>query len=140
MMNWPPVSRGNPVDNFTCDRRLRVLLVCPGLGHVNRGFETFTAECFDALQGDERINIYLCKGAGPSAEREHTRLVPTAKPAGHPDAPRDHNPARRLLRRANHVWPCSSPESAGRPDVIYFSDGAVGNLLWRWRRRKRWAV
>ena len=27
----------------------KVFLICSGLGRVNRGFESFTQECFDAL-------------------------------------------------------------------------------------------
>ena len=47
--------------------RLRVFLVCPGVGHVNRGYETFTRECFEALKADDRFDLFLFKGAGPGS-------------------------------------------------------------------------
>jgi glycosyltransferase involved in cell wall biosynthesis len=47
-----------------------VLLVCPGLGHINRGLESFTRECFDSLKGDNQIEIYLAKGAGNNKWKE----------------------------------------------------------------------
>jgi len=135
--NWLPVSDDSSSDNFTRDRRLRVFLVCPGLGHVNRGFETFTAECFDALRGDSRLDLYLYKGAGPTADRE--RAVWCL---------RRNRAATRALgtmirRDAYYVEQTTFalallPQLVRlRPDVIFFSDGVVGNLLWRWRRLSR---
>ena len=51
-------------------RRTKVFLVCPGLGHIARGYETFARECFDALVPDDRLDLNLYKGAGPAADRE----------------------------------------------------------------------
>jgi glycosyltransferase involved in cell wall biosynthesis len=111
-----------------------VFLVCPGLGHVVRGYEAFTRECFDALAPDDRLDLYLYKGAGRTADRERLAWCP-----------RRNRLATRmvatLIRRDGYYV-----EQTGfalaliaritrlRPDVIYFSDGAVGNLLWRWRQ------
>jgi hypothetical protein len=54
----------------------RVLLVCSGLEHARRGFETFARECFDALRDDPRVRIELVKGSGAAgpAERAVTAL------------------------------------------------------------------
>ncbi len=49
-------------------RRARVLLACCGLGTVRRGYETFMQHCFDILRQDGRLDLTLCKGAGPTGE------------------------------------------------------------------------
>jgi glycosyltransferase involved in cell wall biosynthesis len=119
------------------DRRIRVALVCPGLGHVNRGFETFTAECFDALRGDGLLDLHLYKGAGLAADREHVAWC----------LRRDRAASRAIGkvigRDAYYVEQVAFtlallPQLVRlRPNVIYFSDGVVGNYLWRWRRLSR---
>ena len=120
-------------------RRTKVFLVCPGLGHVARGFETFTRECFDALATDDRLDLYLYKGKGPMADRE--RAVWCL---------RRHTQAARALgtiirRDAYYVEQTTfglaliAQLERLRPDVVYFSDGVVGSLLWRWRRLNRGA-
>jgi 1,2-diacylglycerol 3-alpha-glucosyltransferase len=49
----------------------RVLLVCSGLDHARRGFESFARECFEELQGESEIELELVKASGPEAPREH---------------------------------------------------------------------
>src|SRR5437764_9168647 len=66
----------------------RVLLVCSGLDHARRGFESFARECFDALREDPGVHIELVKGSGPRGERE--RSIPSLR--------RDRMPARALAR------------------------------------------
>jgi 1,2-diacylglycerol 3-alpha-glucosyltransferase len=42
----------------------KVFIVCTGLGRVNRGFETFAQECFDALKkNDKSLEFILLRGA-----------------------------------------------------------------------------
>jgi hypothetical protein len=117
-------------------RPTRVFLVCPGLGHVNRGYETFTRECFDALRGDPRLDLYLYKGDGPPADRE--RAVWCLK--------RDGAAAGLLGRAVRDPYYIEQTTFAlgliprilrRRPAVVYFSDGVVGNMLWRWQRKTR---
>ena len=49
---------------------LSVILICPGLDHVRRGFETRTRECFDALSPRPDVEVTLCKGSGAPAPGE----------------------------------------------------------------------
>ena len=115
------------------NNRVRTLLVCPGLGHVQRGFESFTEECFEALRDDDRLDLDLFKGGGTAADREHTLWC----------LRRDRAAARLLgatIRRDSYyveqtTFALALISHLGRlrPDVIFFSDGVVGNLLWRWR-------
>jgi glycosyltransferase involved in cell wall biosynthesis len=120
----------------------RVVLACSGLDHVQRGFETFARECFEALRDQPGIEIRLVKGSGPPRDRE--RSIPTLRS--------DTAPARaigRLTRRppffAEHVTFALSliPLLARRrPDVVYFSEWWVGRVLAAWRRfgRGRWKL
>src|SRR5260221_14207239 len=47
-----------------------VFLVCPGLGNITRGFESFADECFNALKGNSSFDLYLLKGGGKSEDKE----------------------------------------------------------------------
>lgn len=55
------------------DKRL-VFFACTGLGRINRGYETFTHECFQTLEGEPGLDLYLFKGAGKSSKKEKTLL------------------------------------------------------------------
>lgn len=52
--------------------KIKTFFICSGLGVINRGYESFTRECFDALKTDQRIDAYLYKGGGASIKREKT--------------------------------------------------------------------
>jgi 1,2-diacylglycerol 3-alpha-glucosyltransferase len=60
--------------------RPHVLLVCAGLEHAHRGFESFARDCFDALRKEPGLRIELVKGSGPSGPGE--RSVPTLRRDG----------------------------------------------------------
>ena len=115
----------------------KVFLLCSGLGRINRGFESFTQECFDALAGSPELDLTLFKGGG----------MPGPRQVVVPNLPRTHPLALRLgtLTRKSGYWVeqvtftlSLLPHIARqKPDVIYFSDTNVGNLLWHWRRLSR---
>ncbi len=111
----------------------RVFLVCPGIGHVRRGFESFTEECWRALGDDSRLECYIFKGKGNNTPRNFT--VPCLK--------RGSNVTKviaRVLGRDPYFWE-QVTFAIGlvpfilryRPELIFFSDGTVGNVLWRVR-------
>lgn len=118
-------------------RRTKVFLACSGLGHVARGFETFTQECFDALRRDGTLEVRLFKGAGPNGADEYA--LPCLR--------RNSRFAKWIERRLRRVkydgyyfeqttfaLALLPQVVRRRPDVIYLSDGVVGNVLWRWKR------
>lgn len=51
--------------------KLEVFVVCTGLGYINRGYESFTREVFDALDNQAELNCRLFKGKGRSAKNEY---------------------------------------------------------------------
>lgn len=115
-------------------QKIKIFIICSGLGHVKRGFESFSQECFSALSQDQDLEIILFKGGGAPGEREVVL----------PNLPRHTwiaNLVSQAIRRdAYFVEQCSfflsllSKVYHYKPNVIYFSDGSLGNLLWHWRR------
>ena len=115
-------------------RRLSVVIACPGVGHVVRGFESFAAECFEALAPRADLEVHLVGGRGPETPGRLTAAVPA------PEDPRARL-AGRLLRRDAYVgqqvlfalamWPIVR---SLRPDVIMISDWVAAAGLGRLRR------
>ncbi len=121
----------------TPSARPRVLLVCSGLEHAHRGFESFAGECFEALRGDPDLELTLIKGSGPTGRDESA--IPTLR--------RDTRTARAIAR----IWgrePFRVEQVAfglgllpvlarRRPDVVYFSEWHTGLVLGAYRRTTR---
>lgn len=116
---------------------IKLFLVCSGLGNINRGYESFTRECFDALATHPEIKTSLWKGGGKSGANEVVLW----------NLPRQGSAARllgQITRRPSYfveqvTFGLSLLPRISRlkPDVIYFSDGNLGNILWQWRRLTR---
>lgn len=116
---------------------VKVFMVCSGLGHVSRGFESFTQECFDALSDDPRLEITLFKGGGQNCQQQRVLR----------NLPRNSSLSSWLGKtlRKNGYWLEQVTFTMSllphiirqKPDVIYFSDCNIGNLLWHWRRTTR---
>lgn len=114
--------------------KLKVFIVCTGLGRIWRGFESHTQECFEALSRDDSLDLTLFKGGGDSSEREITLW----------NLSRESWMAAQLGRLIRRDAYCAEQVSfflsllpkicSRKPDIIYFSDFSLGNLLWRWRR------
>jgi glycosyltransferase involved in cell wall biosynthesis len=112
---------------------MKIFIICSGLEKIRRGFESFTEECFEALSEEKSLDIILFKGSGKAQEK--------SVPLWH--LSRDSWMAiqlGKLLNRGPYFIEQISfalnllPHiRRHRPDVIYFSDGAVGNFLWHWR-------
>ena len=112
----------------------KVFLLCSGLGHINRGYESFTQECFDSLNGAPELDLTLFKGGG----------LPGPKQVVLPNLPRQSRLSDRLgekigksgywLEQVTFTLSLLPHIARQKPDVIYFSDTNVGNLLWHWRR------
>ncbi|MES2462900.1 MAG: glycosyltransferase family 4 protein [Armatimonadota bacterium] len=114
----------------------KVFLICSGLGHVRRGFESFFEQCFAELADEPSLRVTLFRGAGVSSRRNDRVLsVPL----------RESVTARRIGR----VLRCNPNESEQtlfaarlvpyllreKPDVVYFSQDRIGELLAAIRRR-----
>lgn len=106
-----------------------MLLVCSGLEHARRGFESFARECFDALSQEPGVRIELVKGSGPSAPGE--RAIPTLR--------RDEVVARTIgralkirsfrLEALAFAFTLQPVLLARQPDVVYLSEWDTARAL-----------
>lgn len=116
-------------------RRLpEIFFVCPGVGHIGRGYETFTRQCFDVLKGEGSFHLRLFKGAGSDGDAEtripilrrtdlFTRVAGKAVCRNGYDV-EQLTFALGLIPHLREV----------QPDVVYFSDRELGAILWHWRK------
>lgn len=120
-------------------KMVKVFVICSGLGHIRRGYESFTQECFDALVNDAAVDITLYKGGGKSSAKEIAlwnlpRNSPLTHQIGHV--------LKMLTPKADPYWleqvtfglSMLTDVYFKKPDVIIFSDCNLGNILWHWRR------
>jgi glycosyltransferase involved in cell wall biosynthesis len=115
--------------------KMKVYLVCTGVGIINRGIETFARECFDGLKNIEGLDISLFKGAGEEKEKEKILW----------NIPRNGELAPLLgkfIKRNGYVveqlssfLPFVKAIRQGNPDLIFYSDSNLGFQLYRWRQQ-----
>ena len=119
------------------DQKTRVFLLCAGLGRINRGYESFTRECFEALVDDPSLDLTLFQGGGHSG-RKQVRLwvLPRTNPViswlGQKLRKDGYGIEQITFALSLIPWVIWR-----KPEVIYFSDGIVGKTLWHWRRLTR---
>ncbi len=111
-----------------------VFLVCTGLGRVNRGYESFTRECFEALKENNQFKLLLFKGGGKTKEHEFaiTNLQRNNKLS---------ILIAKLLHKNSYLIEQVSfclfflPHIIRkRPSIIYYSDFILGTYLWHLRK------
>jgi 1,2-diacylglycerol 3-alpha-glucosyltransferase len=122
------------------DKCLKIILCCPGVGHIRRGYESFTEELFLALTAQTTHKVVLFKGAGV---RDHG-IIPL------PCVKRDTQFAAwlasrlsLLMRRQFDVYDVEQLTFGGcllgalvieQPDIILVSDKLLAKFLNRFRR------
>src|SRR5690348_15466598 len=114
----------------------RVALLCPGLGRVFRGHETFARGLFDLLADD--LDITLFKGGGASSPREHViphvpRDTPFLDDAHLPVSPKWRLAAlgdeRIRIEGETFAWASLGLLLAGDFDVIHCLDKDVARVI-----------
>lgn len=113
---------------------MNVFIVCTGLGHINRGYESFTRECYDALKDNKEFKLYLIKGGGKSTDNEISIL----------NLPRQKKAAQFLsklfrtnaytIEQATFCINLIPQLISKKPAVIYYSDFILGTYLWHLRK------
>jgi 1,2-diacylglycerol 3-alpha-glucosyltransferase len=106
---------------------MKIALICTGLGRVRRGFETATAELFHQLKG--RTDVTLYKGGGSSSEEEVCVWnIPRSALKGFVNDDRAYRYEQLSLAAGLIPFLLTN-----RPDVVHYSDGALGNAIARLR-------
>jgi 1,2-diacylglycerol 3-alpha-glucosyltransferase len=125
--------------HFYNNQAIKVFLTCPGLGNINRGFESFTRECFEAISHDNSLDVTLFKGGGESSKneiilwnlpREKWTTIQISRVVGKITGIKGSYNTEQLsfflsLLPYLHQY---------KPDVIFLSDEQLGIFLWHWRR------
>ena len=111
-----------------------VFIVCAGVGHIKRGYESFTVECFETLKTNNYFKLYLLKGGGIKNENE-IRI---------PCMQRNSKVSKFLHRitskepyyfeQLSFFWGMLFRIIKYKPAVIYYSDFILGTWLWHFRR------
>ncbi len=112
---------------------VKTFIACSGLGHIHRGFETFSRECFETLRSDNRLNVRLFQGYGIDEVQCTTircliRSSRLAKWIGRATR------GPYFVEQVTFAIGLRKYLASENPDVVFFSDGVIGNFLWRWRR------
>ncbi len=130
---------------------IKIFLLCPGLGRIQRGYEASFQQCFNALSEDASLDVRLFKGKGISKERELTlwsfdRFGKTAKilgklaeKFGELTGKGDYliKTGTSFIEYASFTLSLLPYLQKYKPDIIYFSDDGLGYFLWHWRRITR---
>lgn len=115
------------------------MLVCAGLDHARRGFESFAREAFEVLRDEPLLDLELVKASGPDGDRE--RSVWTLR--------RNQRMARALARiwgpihNGTHVEQLAFALSLQphilrrKPQVVYLSEWYTAKALSALRRINR---
>jgi glycosyltransferase involved in cell wall biosynthesis len=116
-----------------------VFIVCPGLGRINRGYESFAHECFDVLKDCRAFRLYLLKGGGKQNEREVTlfNLHRNAKVTKWLAMLFKKQPY--YLEQVSFLLALLPLIVIKRPALIYYSDYMLGSYLWHLRKRLKFS-
>lgn len=118
----------------------RVALLCPGLGRVHRGHESFASNLFDLLS--DSLDITLFKGGGPASAREIVvphiaRDAVGLQDIKLPVSPRWHaseaGQERIRIECTSFAWAALGALLEGGFDVIHCLDRDVCNVIYAQR-------
>jgi len=128
------VAPRRAIDHRAGVRRVTVVVACPGVGRIARGYETFAEELAAQLQGFDDLDVRLLQG-GRTRQSWQRRI---------PLLPQDSRPAAGLARLAGthskyveHIsfgLACVPVLASLRADVVFVSEHALGTVL----ARARW--
>ncbi|MCL6750043.1 hypothetical protein KBT16_03245, partial [Nostoc sp. CCCryo 231-06] len=102
--------------------KLKVFLICTGLGHIMRGYESFAEQAFQELSKEPSLDIILFKGGGKAKAKEiplwnlprHTitacRIAKYTKSSAY------------FVEQISFLFSLIPHIQTEKPDVIYFSD------------------
>jgi hypothetical protein len=123
----------------TVNLTTKVFVICSGLGNVRRGYESFTQECFDALSQEPELDVTLFKGGGETSQKEITlwnlpRNTKVSNILGEITKTLIGRGEGYFIEQLTFFLSLVPHIQSQKPDVIFFSDENLGNLLWYWQR------
>lgn len=128
--------------------KTKIFLLCPTLGYIHRGYEAFAVDCWQTLVSEPSLELTLFKGKGESSPRNITlpsvfRETPWAKILTHPLSQWSQKTGKGsryfshdgyLIEQVSFILNLLPYIQRHRPNVIYFSESVLGELLGYWRQ------
>jgi len=111
-----------------------VFLVCTGVGHINRGYESFTTECFHAIKDNNNFDLYLLKGGGRSNDTELKINCIQRNSTSAKFYSRIFKKDTYWVEQFTFLINMVPKIIKYKPAVIYYSDFILGTFLWHLRR------
>lgn len=120
-------------------KKLKIFFLCTGLGHVQRGYEAFSRQCFDSLVSADVFDVTLFKGGGQAAKDE---VKVWNLPRNQWFTFQVSRVVGRISRRGGAYFTEQLSFFLGflthlythNPDVIIFSDESLGDFLLAFRK------
>jgi len=111
-----------------------VFIVCPGVGHINRGYESFTIECFDKLKDANSFELFLLKGGGVSGQKQ-IKIACIKRNSGLAGFfGKIFGKEKYWVEQTTFLIGMLPAIIRHKPSVIYYSDFILGTLLFHLRR------
>jgi 1,2-diacylglycerol 3-alpha-glucosyltransferase len=116
------------------DNKPNVFIICTGVGHINRGYESFTLECFDVLKTSSNFELFLLKGGGKTTQKElkipcikrSTKLASFLNKVS--------GKQKYWIEQVTFLIGMLPKLFKYKPAVIYYSDFILGTFLFHLRR------
>lgn len=115
-------------------QKANIFLVCSGVGHVSRGYESFTTECFSELKDANSFELYLLKGGGKSVKKEF-KIACVKRNSGLASfLNKISGKEKYWLEQFTFLIGMLPSLIKYKPEVIYYSDFILGTFLYHLRR------
>ena len=112
----------------------KVFIACSGVGHVQRGYESFSVELFDQLKNEAGFDLYLLKGGGGKAEK-HIRIACLKRSGFVARSLSFLTRCRRYsVEQVTFTLALLPVILKHKPSVIYYSDTIMGKMLYYFRK------
>jgi len=111
-----------------------IFIVCTGVGHINRGYESFTIECFNELKSSSKFELFLLKGGGASSGKEIKIACLKRRGKLAKFCFKVTGREAYWFEQATFLMGMLPALIKYKPAVIYYSDFILGTFLWHLRR------
>jgi 1,2-diacylglycerol 3-alpha-glucosyltransferase len=112
----------------------KVFIICTGVGHINRGYESFTLECFNELKSSSSFELFLLKGGGKSTQKERRIFCIKRNSKYAAFLSKVFGKEKYWIEQFTFLIGMLPSLFKYKPKVIYYSDFILGTFLWHLRR------
>lgn len=114
-------------------KTIKVFLVCSGLGHVRRGYESFSQECFEILSAIPDLKMTLFKGGGKPSKNEVVLWNLPRNSSISAQFGKTFGKSAYYIEQLTFFLSLIPHLQRNKPDVVYVCDINLANLIRLWR-------